>query len=288
MQIRTVKVDGTLDLGIFGDLQHGNISCDDDKASRFLQKITHKYPQVRWLCTGDYTDFMSPSNRAGYRASGLYADTLRAISFKALLPLVEEVAELMGPMTARIDAFCQGHHYGYYDWEAIDRHKRSEWLKVEEGTEIFEHSDRHLAYLLGALDTFTEYVRIVRYVWPTGAQYRVLVWHGTGSGQTLAYGLNRIVRSLGGWEGLNLVVMGHTHALGALFAGRSRIDDTEDELVEIPVGIVNSGSYLKAYTTDGTAYPEKGMLTPRGLGSPVVHVEPNDHGFDVEISLYSV
>ena len=292
MQIRTIELeaDEPLHLGIFGDLQYGNIGCDEKKAARFLKKTTALYPNSRWLLTGDYTDFMSPSNRANYRASGLYSDTKRAIAFRALLPLVNETATLMLPIKGQIDALCQGHHYGYYDWEGIDRDKRREWLGMPVGyvnESVFEHSDLHLAYLLGC-KTFVDYAIIVRYVWPNGAQYRVLLWHGQGAGSTLAYGLNKIAKAAGGWEGLNLVVMGHTHALGSMLASRSSIHPTKDELVEIPVGIVNAGSYLKAYTTDGTAYPEKGMLTPRGLGSPMVHVEPVGDGFEVEISLHAM
>ncbi len=289
MQICTIELesDQTLHLGIFGDLQYGNLSCEKEKAKRFLSKITNRFPDTRWLLTGDYTDFMSPSNRERYRASGLYSDTTRAISFRALLPLVQETAELMAPIQGRIDAICQGHHYGFYDWESIARDKRREWLKVPDDVEVFEHSDLHLAYLL-ACKTFVEYAIVVRYVWPNGAQYQVLLWHGDGSGQTLAFGLNKIARAAGGWEGLNLVVMGHTHALGGLYASRSSIHPTKDELVFIPVGHVNAGSYLGAYTLEGTAYPEKGMLTPRGLGSPVITVEPYGQEFEVEISLHAV
>ncbi len=290
MQIRTIEMeaDQTLHLGIFGDLQYGNIGCDEKKAVRFLDKTTTHYPDSRWLLTGDYTDFMSPSNReAFYRASGLYSDTKRAVAFRTLLPIVQETAQLMQPLRGRIDALCQGHHYGYYDWEGIARDKRREYLGTPEDAEVFEHSDLHLAYLLDC-KTFVEYAIILRYLWPNGAQYQVLLWHGQGAGQTLAYGLNKIARTVGGWEGLNLVVMGHTHALGSMFASRGSIHPDKDELVEIPVGIVNAGSYLKAYTTEGTAYPEKGMMTPRGLGSPMVHVEPSGDGFEVEIALHAV
>jgi len=257
-----------------GDIQFtgsANVGgCSESALRSYLTEIRRlaevNDAQVAWIGTGDYVDLMSPSNRVRYRASGLYSTAGRMVS-SAVSGIVAELAavlrEYMEPH--EIVALCYGHHYFTYDmgdnneevlpWRDTDVH-----LACELGMSQREHQG--LVHGLGCVTfQFQE----------GGATYRVLFEHGQGNGQMLAYGLNKLDKIAGGWEGVDAHVMGHVHKIGISKKARLMLDE-RGELCHRDIMLLTSGTFLRGYVAESVLYPEMKQLPPLPLGSSAVLV----------------
>lgn len=217
---------------------------------------------VQWIGTGDMVDLMSPSNRDRYRMSGLYSSTTRVVDWR-LAEIVEELAEILAPyMKGKVVTLCRGHH----------------WFGWESNKLPYKDTDRYLGALLGMEDKHnqgvTESQCIVTFEWPNGAKYRVLAMHGQGNGQTLAYGINKLMKLSGGWDCVDAIFSGHYHKLTSAKTPRLRVSETGNRILDRDIRLVTSGSFLRGYILDDELYPEMGQMPPLSIGSAAISVYP--------------
>lgn len=267
-----------------GDIQYGNEAFAGKHFSRAMERLVNynAHVPVHVVGTGDYVDFMSPSNRDKYKASGLYTTSQRTVEYSAARLLVEDLRSQM-PDELTYDGIVHGHHWFHYNYQDYEYYKVPKDLFVAD--ELPRNTDHHLALLLGseiALSTM-----LVRYHFPDGRTFKALVWHGDGgSGVYNTNGLNKLIKRALGWGDINAVFMGHTHVLASTAVTRLNIDE-ENNIAANNIVVVNAGSFLKGYIENSVTYVEQRGLNALALGHAIVQVSPGvgDDMFEVGVNL---
>ncbi len=244
-----------------GDIQYGNPACSVKYLHRYLDWTKDMAKRLKserlFIGTGDYIDFMSPSNRSRYRAAGLYSSSARLIDERVALPLVDEVFEMLKPhLKDRTIAMCRGHHYATPDSNAFDG---------------CGDTDQLLASLLGA--EFVDASAMIVLDFPT-RKYKILATHGQGNGASMTYGLNKLDRQASGWEGVDAFFMGHTHKSGVVATVRLREED--GEVVSRQVPVMTCGAFLRTILVDDVNYAEEKQLAPLALSAGALSLEEVD------------
>lgn len=222
---------------------------------------------VWFLGMGDFTDFLSPSNRERLGQAGLY-DTASGIIDRAALRLEDELLEVLLPSKGHWLGFLQGHHY--YPHEGG-------------GT-----SDTRIAQILDA--PFLGDCAILRLTFrdPHGGSTNLKIWahHGHGGGGSLpTAGLNKLYHQKVRYPSIRLFVMGHVPQLGhTVTDGLDVTDRGEPLLVHEDTHYVLTGGFSRAYQQgskyNGRAqggYAEKAMMPPAVLGSALITLTPERH-----------
>lgn len=218
-----------------------------------------------FLGMGDYTDFLSPSNRTRLEAAALYDTAKDVIDDKALELMFELYEKFLKPTKGRWLGLLEGHHFTQ--------------LKTGETT------DQRLCQLLNARFLGTSaYIRLL--FKQSSMSGNVVLWahHGCGGGQTAGAPLNKLEKAFSRWEGADVFFMGHTTKAPAdriprpypRWHGHSAPD-----LVHRDVLLVNTGGFSKSYIvssiqgrTPRGGYAEKGMMQPSSIGAPLVMIRP--------------
>lgn len=204
---------------------------------------------------GDYTDFMSPSNRASLAATRLY-DTSRKVIEQASCGLVDEVYErFLKPTTGRWIGLLEGHHF------------------YEVGG---EHSDSILAQKLK-----TRLLGTSCYVHIEPCDVTLLATHGLGGGILPGTGLNKLYHWAAGLEGADVYLMGHNTKLASVRLSRPQpVWKPKPDLVHRDIHLVNTGGFSKSNIVGHRAgnaprgdYAEQGMMTPSPLSAPLVRID---------------
>ena len=214
-----------------------------------------------FLGTGDYTDFLSPSNRRFLKNAGLY-DTANEMIERWHREHLEELQEILKPT-------------------------RGLWIGLHEGHHFFEYgdgstSDTELCRFLEApfLGTFS--VTRLQFRDSNNHVADCLIWshHGEGGGMDP---LNRLMKVAPGFPQVDIFVQGHNTQIDA------RPKDTiwfygshgELKMREKTQMFVAAGGFMKGYTQGSRvagrasgSYVERGMMRPTAIGGPVVTVEP--------------
>lgn len=222
-----------------------------------------------FLGMGDYTDFLSPSNRQRLMAAGLHETSEDVIDDKALDLALELYQDYLKPTKGRWLGMLHGHHFAI--------------LKTGEST------DQRLAGLLNT--RFLGTSAFVRLQFREGAHRKdrqaenVIIWahHGCGGGTTPGAPLNKLQNAALGYDA-DIYIMGHTTKQPA--APLNRVKPRwhgrgAPDLVHKKVLLVNSGGFNKSAVVGhrvgqvpmGT-YAEKGMMNPSVLGAPIIRIEP--------------
>src|SRR3990167_9828218 len=185
-------------IGFIGDVQYGNPGFSDgawsraERAFRTIKEQTDGAP-LYIVGVGDYIDFMSPSNRAAYKASGIYSSSTRSIAERTARPLVDEFLAMAKRLDGTWVAVLQGHHWADIVLDV------GEDFDGDNGPPI-GHSDQFIAEQLGA--KFATSSALINFRIDSKT-FRLLAHHGGGGGQTLTYMLNKLIRKSGGWEGVD-------------------------------------------------------------------------------------
>lgn len=218
-----------------------------------------------FLGTGDYIDFMSPSNRARLRTAALY-DTAEDVIDDKAMELTHEIYELaLKPTKGRWLGLVEGHHFSH--------------LKSGDTT------DMRLCQMLDARFLGTSaYVRLQFSVNGKRGNCVFLVHHGVGGGGSAGTPINKLEKWAAGWEGADIFVMGHTCKGPATkiqrpyprWHGRGAPD-----LINRTITLVNSGGFARSFTVGSKqgiiprgGYAEVGMMNPIVLGAPKIHIHP--------------
>jgi hypothetical protein len=217
-----------------------------------------------YLGMGDYTDFLSPSNRQRLAGAGIYDTSMDAIDDKALDLVLELYQDYLKPTKGRWLGMLHGHHYAM--------------LRTGETT------DQRLCQLLDARFLGTSaFIRLQFQIF--NAKGNVIIWahHGCGGGQTAGAPLNKLQNAALGFDA-DIYVMGHTTKAPAAPLNRVRPrwhGRSAPDLVHKKVLLVNSGGFNKSNVVGhkqgrvpmGT-YAEQGMMNPAHLGAPIIRIEP--------------
>lgn len=89
--------------------------------------------------------------------------------------------------------------------------------------------------------------------------YAITVTHGSGSGQLIGAGLNKVQRYGGVVEGMDIIVTGHTHRPAVFVSGKLYCDFRNKRILEKEFWSVTASSFL-----DYGGYPLEKNLTPTG------------------------
>ena len=164
-------------IGFIGDVQYGNPGFSDgawsraERAFRTIKEQTDGAP-LYIVGVGDYIDFMSPSNRAAYKASGIYSSSTRSIAERTARPLVDEFLAMAKRLDGTWIAVLQGHHWADVVLDA------DEDFDGDDGPPI-GHSDKFIAEQLGA--KFATSSALINFRIDSKT-FRLLAHHGGGGG----------------------------------------------------------------------------------------------------------
>ena len=223
--------------------------------------------QVLFLGLGDYSDFMSPSNRARLAAANLYDTATDVIDHKAK-ELIEELYEVaLRPTRGKWLGLIEGHHL----------------TALKNG----ETTDMYLASLLDA--RFLGTSALMRLVFQNvgGQRLPVTIWahHGTGAGQTGYYPLTRLEKEAADWEGVDVFCMGHTTKAAHEYTQKMIPRWKETDLSHRKIILIGAGGYSKKYVIGAMqgrvprgGYAEQRMLRASIIGSPTLHLRPRRAG----------
>jgi hypothetical protein len=105
------------------------------------------------------------------------------------------------------------------------------------------------------------------------ANYDIYAHHGVGGGVLAGSTLNAIEKAAQ-WANVDLVLMGHHHAIATSIIERVSITGTGDglRLKARPVRLCRTGSFLKSHEPGRNSYATRRALRPATLGSPEVGV----------------
>lgn len=241
-----------------GDIQLGSPGVDKDRLRRHIKwGVEHN---VFWLGMGDYTDFLSPSNRRYLKNAGLY-DTATDLIEQWSRQQLDELKDILAPTRGMWLGLHEGHHYFQY----------------EDGTT----TDTELARYLDAPFLGTCAVTRLHFAEKTH-KVECLVWshHGEGGGQDP---LNRLLKVAPGFPQVDIFVQGHNTQIDARpkdniwfygGPGRLRMRDRTQMFVA-------SGGFMRGYQQGSRhagraqgSYVEKGMMRPTAIGGPLITVTP--------------
>lgn len=204
---------------------------------------------------GDYTDFMSPSNRDKFTSAKFY-DTSNRVIKNASDTLVSEVYEkFLKPTRGRWIGLLEGHHF--FEFGGV-------------------HSDQVIADLLG-----TRLLGTSAFIHIEPCDVTLLATHGLGGGILPGTGSNKLYHWAAGLEGADVYLMGHNTKLSSVRLSRPRpVWTPEPDLVHRDIHLVNTGGFSKSNIIGHRAghvprgdYAEQGMMTPSPLSAPIITID---------------
>lgn len=235
---------------------------------------------AKFLGTGDYIDFASPSNRETFRTGHLYDNARRVVDDKAKELTDELVQKVLAPTAGRWLGLVSGHHY----------------FPLKDG----RTTDMYLAEQLGA-QFLGEDTALVRLTWSDrvaggkksegGARYEarrhsIDIWiaHGKGAGQSPASPMIVLDR-VSQYFDADVYIMGHqtkkcyasaNRVVPAFPTSRSRGISATPYLTHRSLHLVGAGGWTRGYVAGQHAgtYVEKALMRPVTLGAPLIHIRP--------------
>ena len=273
----TVNVQTTeFNLYPINDVQIGGMGVDEKRFGKYIKELADD-PIGRGIGLGDYTDGLSPSNRAAIRAAsnaGNWYDVGEQMLLDSASRQAARFVKLASPAIGQFDAFLKGHHF-------------YEYKKQVDGKTLLTSTDIDIAEALMApyLDDTSDkkQMAMITYKGPRGRQCRVLALHGEGSGSTLASPLARLTRLMGSFQA-DIYMIAHHHKV---FATRVPVlrsaDGTPTHLAHRDALLVACGSWMRGYVEDETTYAEAGIMAPLAIGAPVINVKMRTDGNDLRV-----
>lgn len=207
-----------------------------------------------FIGTGDYTDFLSPSNRARLMSAGLY-DTAKDAIFEKAMELSEEVFEkFLKPTKGRWLGLVEGHHFYEENGSTTDQHLADLLQTKHLGTSAFVH--------IPAID-FTIYVH-----------------HGRGGGKLPSAPINTLYHQAAGLPEADVYIMGHSTKLtGTRLSRPFPVWERIPRLNNHDILLVNCGGFSKSNVVGSRHgsiprgdYAEQGLMTPSPLTAPIITV----------------
>lgn len=277
MRHLTVRVPGTeFNLYPVNDVQVGNAGYDAKRFREYGRKFALD-PIGRGLGLGDYTDGISPSNRAAIKAAtiaGNWYDVGQEMLLEAAQQQANRFIHDASPFAGRTDAWLKGHHFYDYVVQQLD------------GTGIIRSTDLDIADALGGpyLDDTSDkkQMALITYKLDRGRQCRVLALHGEGSSTTEAAALNRLIKLMASFQA-DIYITAHHHKLFATKRPLLRSDpNRETHLNHSDALLVAAGSWMRGYVEEEATYAEAGIMAPMAIGAPVINVKAIGNRIELE------
>ena len=254
---------GQFNLIALGDIQYDG--SKESSALKMLKETIRRGTEMGafYIGMGDYTDFLSPSNREKLRGANLY-DTSGNVIERAGQTLVDEIGVILAPTKGRWLGMLEGHHF--QEFAAGDT------------------SDMRLATILntrhlGSMTMVTlEFQRGAK-----GPVSKVELWgtHGSGNGQTLASPISYLERQMKSYEA-DIYLVGHQTKLVHAVSDRLYHAD-HDTIAHLDRHLVGCGGFSRAIQVGRRqgqvprgSYAEQGGMNPAGLGAPVITITPHE------------
>ena len=214
-----------------------------------------------FLGMGDYTDFLSTSERVKIRSGDGMHDSTDSSLDKLARKQIKLLASELEFMKGRLIGLVNGNHY----YQFKDGTTGDHMLANELGTEF-----------LGV----AAFVRVV-FVWPgknkTKLALDIFAHHGAGSGQKPHTSLGAVAR-MAEWADADIVLQGHDHKRGALplnpILTLNRSGSGSMQVKERSRWVGRTGSYLKAYVDGEANYNVDAGRGPCSLGHIRFDVTP--------------
>lgn len=237
-----------------------------------LQRHIKKAMKLKawFLGCGDYTDFMSPSNRQRLKAAGLY-DTAEDVVEGKAMDLVQEIYDIaLRPTIGRWIGLVEGHHYmGLKDGQTTDS-QLARMLKTH-----FLGTSALIKVVFKARGRSKGKVRLVSSVF--------YIHHGTGGGTLPSAPLNKLYHTSAGFEGIDAFIMGHTTKSPATRLSKPFPNWAAHDLEHRDVLLINAGGFSKSSIVGHKSgplprgdYAEQRMLTPSPLSAPFIFMWPQE------------
>lgn len=225
---------------------------------------------------GDFSDFLSPSNRQRLREAGLY-DTAEEVIDQAALNIEQDIMDTLRPTRGRWLGYIEGHHF----YTALD------------GTT----TGQRMAKFLGC--PYLGDSAIMRLTFREENSNRsvvlkMFVHHGHGGATTYGGILNRLERFAARFPDVQLIMTGHHHQV--IVQPMDSLDIThkgEPYLYHKTRMLVCTGSFMKGWMQGHAIggrpqglYPEQKMMPPTALGAPLIIATPKrlrSHNADIPI-----
>lgn len=242
-----------------GDFQAGSPGFDSARLRRHVQwGVDHG---VFFLGTGDYTDFLSPSNRRFLRNSGLY-DTATELIERWHREHMEEVKDILRPSIGMWMGLHEGHHYFEYG----------------DGTTC----DTDLAQFLDAPFLGTCALTRLHFRGTTGQSVYCHVWshHGEGGGNDPVARLKKVAP---GFPQVDIFIQGHNTKLSTESLDVLEFYGTDGHLKmrDRTQQFVAAGGFMRGYQMNSRfagraagSYVERGMMRPSAIGGALITVTP--------------
>lgn len=234
-----------------GDIQWAGDTADlayDSLKKHIKACLREKNPY--FVGTGDYIDFLSPSNRARLNGANLYDNAIKVIDDAAMRLVNQAFIDFLKPTKGKWLGLTEGHH----------------WEKTDKG----EHSDDVLSKMLGA--RFLQELGIILLRWPGGGRVGILVAHGKGS-SAFPWGpliqLNRIMPHFD----LDIFICGHQTKKAVGEVDRLKFPDDRD-VEHRTIKLVGAGGWTKGYISGRRTYISEKLLPPVALGQPIIRIRP--------------
>jgi hypothetical protein len=260
-----------------GDIQW--LSNGENVAIEHLQKHLDYCLSIGayFVGTGDYTDFMSPSNRQRLQGAALYDNPQQALDDMAISHTERLFDSVLKVTAGRWLCLLEGHHFA----QLLNGYTTDQLLADKLGT---VHAGSCVYIRLHFIDR--------------DRSGDVLIWAHHGPNRNVSDPAAYLERNVLPYWDAHVFMMGHVPRLSARVHNRISPQYATEEGTQQhqEARLVGTGGWAKAYVersvmgrTPRGDYAERGMMSPGIIGAPIITVEPywNDGVFDprVRVSL---
>ena len=259
------------------DVQTGAAGVDTVAFGEYIQEGVAD-PLGRFIGIGDYTDSMSPSNRALLdvaEAEGRLYDTSREALSRGAFSMRDEFITLVEPSVGRWDWLLKGHHK--YDYK----------VRLDDGTVSVRSTDHDIAEYVGApyLGEAGKAIgsAMVKYVFParkrggTEPVLKVYAVHGQGGSSSWAGPLNQLDKMMRAFTADIYIVAHHHKEVAARAVKLSDNPEHPTHLKATDSLLICAGSWMRSYMPDEVTYAEDGLMVPLATGAPIIQVSVKDN-----------
>ena len=255
--VEQVRLDQPIHLCPISDIHRDNELHAESEYQDWLRYATAERKRDLFIGLGDANDFARAHVRAflGSSEHGKSVDDALQKQAKAHSDLV--VTELR-PIAKRFIGWMSGNHYFVF-------------TDKQRGVETRTHSDEYIAGKLGCpyLGTMSR-ITITLQSGNKSADLRIIAHHGAGGGTTVAGGLNRVVRMMNGWEGVDIGLMGDNHQRGVVPLGEQldvREQSGRERLTVKRRFAARTGSFLRGFEVGKSSYVVDACYDPTSIGT---------------------
>ena len=258
IKVKLPKAKGLI-VAPIGDIQYSgpNGPTASDSLRRHIDRCLEL--GAYFVGTGDFIDFLSPSNRRRLIAADLY-DTAQDVITERAMELNDAVFDLfLKDTVGRWLGMVEGHHFYEAGGQTTDQILANRLKTTFLGTSAFIR-----------LDAF---------------DVTIYVNHSTGAGKLPGAALNKGYHLAAGLEGADIYLFGHDTKLSTTRLSRPfpQWDKPPYVLKHHDIWIVNCGGFARSNIVGhrhGTIprgdYAEAAMMVPSPLSAPLIHIQAAD------------